>query len=118
MLQDLEIVVGFDGVANDRAQTLQSLFVSLDVPRNLGLAVQIERPPFDGFHDVIDLDALAAKKPIRVFGEAVTERGRFGLGFGGVLGQYGPKNEGFERRRRSQAEKWGPIKWGFGLWVC
>ena len=65
MLQNLEVIVGFDGVlSNNGTQPLQCLFVGHDIPGNLGLAVEIKRPPFHGFHNILDLEALTVEKPI------------------------------------------------------
>lgn len=89
MLQNLQVIVGFDSIPNDRAQPLQGLLVGLEVPGDLGLTVEIERPPLGGLHDVLDLEALAVKKPIRGFGETVLKWCGLGWRFGGVLGEDG-----------------------------
>jgi hypothetical protein len=64
MLQHFQAIVGFDGVSNNGTQPLQCLFVGHDIPGNLGLAVEIKRPPFHGFHNVLDLEALTVEKLI------------------------------------------------------
>lgn len=64
MFQNLQVIVGFDGVPNNGVQTLQCLLIGYDIPGNLGLAVEIKRPPFHGLHNVLDLKALTVEKPI------------------------------------------------------
>lgn len=86
MLQNLEIVIGFNGVSDDGAQPLQRLLVGLDVSGDLRLAVEVERASLNGIDDVLDLEALAVEKPIGGFGEAVLEQRSLGQGCGWVLG--------------------------------
>lgn len=64
MLQNLQVIVGFDSVPNNGAQPLQCLLIGHDIPGNLGLAVEIKRPPFHGLHNVLDLEALTVEIPI------------------------------------------------------
>lgn len=75
MLQDLEVVVGLDGVPDDRTQPLEGLPVGLEVAGDLGLAVEVEGAPLGSIHDVLDPDTLAVEVAIRGLGEAVAERG-------------------------------------------
>lgn len=96
MLQNLQIIVRLDGVPDDRAlQPLQRLPISLHIPRDLPLAVQVEGPPLHALHDVLDLDVLAVEEPIPGLGEAVLERRRL-LVHGRVLGDGGSQLEALQ----------------------
>lgn len=98
MLQDLEVVVGLDGVPNDRSQPLEGLPVGLEVASDLGLAVEVEGAPLGRLHDVLDTKALAVEVAIAGLGEAVAERclgrRRRGGGGGGGGGDGGGRPQG------------------------
>ena len=71
MFQNLQVIVGLNSIPNNRAQTLQSLVISLTVSSYLWLTVEIEWPILNRVHDFLDLKALTVKKPIRGFGETM-----------------------------------------------
>ena len=62
VLQQLEVVISFDGVSNDGRQSLQSLCISFVIASQLLLGVEIERPRVSDFgHDVSNPPVLAVQ---------------------------------------------------------
>lgn len=104
MLQNLQVVVGFDSVSNDRIQTLKSFNVGFDVSGELRLAVKVERPIFlHEFHNVLDFDALTVEEAIIEGAETMLE---CMLGRGGGFGE-GRGGKGSSARGREElAREW------------
>ena len=78
-LQDFEIIIGLNRVADDGIQALQRFFVGLDIPLNLRLAVQVEWPFLGDFHDLFDLNPFAVQESIARFPKTVLQFVGFGL---------------------------------------
>lgn len=97
MLEDLQVVVSFNGVSDDGWKALKGFGVGLEVAGDLGLAVEVKGPSFDRrrIQEVLDLDALAAEKPIFGFAETVLEQLLMWRWRRGLFGYYSSQLEGF-----------------------
>lgn len=100
MLQDAEVVVGLDGVADDGVDALERVPVGREVGRELRLRVEVERGGLGLGAHVVDLDRVAVEEAVLLslveasaFGGR-EDRGRARRGGGGRRGGAGAEGGG------------------------